>query len=542
MLNHSLILGADSIFHFNRVYDTYMQFKTGNFNYFQSNYGFHQSGRIVNALYGPGITYLLGLLLLFVHSWIKFEIITSFFIYFISGYSMYFLSREMNSTKKISILTSILFMGSFYIIRWSSSQNFMTFGVMLLPLIVLTGLKMIKNNAKGLKVLPLALIVSLLIQIHVFSTLMSIGVLVVFFIVGFIKTNQKFSLLIKCFIASLLTLILTFNVWGAFLDVFTTNKLYPTVAYLNMSRSTFSININTQIGLIMSTIFILQIIWLFSKWSELNTSNRIVTILGIFFYILSSNLVPWTKLSTIIPQFQTLLQFPYRFYSFASILLLAGFGSTISSQNLQKNGKLFLIVGSIFILGQSYGEIQQKSELWNSENPIVARENIIVSDHVSNNQITKSFTSKDLVKGLNIVQKPTPDYLPANRGVSNRPYRDYKNEILMNKAHVKKIVKSDGSLVISWKAMTKGESISLPIVIYNHSTVNLNGNKLNPKKIKLLPMGSPVIKSTKIGENRLVLNYRSKIITKNRLVVVIASWIFIILATIIFTYKDKKNN
>ncbi|EQE00311.1 putative cell division domain protein, partial [Clostridioides difficile CD9] len=37
-----------------------MQFKTGNFSYFQTNYGFQQSGRIVNALYGPLIAYILG--------------------------------------------------------------------------------------------------------------------------------------------------------------------------------------------------------------------------------------------------------------------------------------------------------------------------------------------------------------------------------------------------------------------------------------------------------------------------------------------------
>ncbi|XID85245.1 hypothetical protein ACF0HX_04250 [Pediococcus pentosaceus] len=52
IMNKSIILGADSIFHFNRFYDTYMQFRTGNFSYFQTNFGFQQSGRIINALYG----------------------------------------------------------------------------------------------------------------------------------------------------------------------------------------------------------------------------------------------------------------------------------------------------------------------------------------------------------------------------------------------------------------------------------------------------------------------------------------------------------
>ncbi|MGD1330744.1 hypothetical protein ACLIMU_14255, partial [Enterococcus faecium] len=31
---HSVILGNDIMFHFNRFYETYMQIKTGNFNFF----------------------------------------------------------------------------------------------------------------------------------------------------------------------------------------------------------------------------------------------------------------------------------------------------------------------------------------------------------------------------------------------------------------------------------------------------------------------------------------------------------------------------
>ncbi|WP_240742595.1 hypothetical protein [Leuconostoc mesenteroides] len=39
-LNHAMIIGSDAIFHFNRLYDTAMQIKHGNFQYFISMYGF----------------------------------------------------------------------------------------------------------------------------------------------------------------------------------------------------------------------------------------------------------------------------------------------------------------------------------------------------------------------------------------------------------------------------------------------------------------------------------------------------------------------
>ena len=53
LFTRKVILGSDSIFHYNRFYEAAMQLKNGNFSYFVSLYGFQQAGRIVNALYDP---------------------------------------------------------------------------------------------------------------------------------------------------------------------------------------------------------------------------------------------------------------------------------------------------------------------------------------------------------------------------------------------------------------------------------------------------------------------------------------------------------
>ena len=60
LFTRKVILGSDSVFHYNRFYEAAMQLKNGNFSYFLSLYGFQQSGRIVNALYGPFFAYLQG--------------------------------------------------------------------------------------------------------------------------------------------------------------------------------------------------------------------------------------------------------------------------------------------------------------------------------------------------------------------------------------------------------------------------------------------------------------------------------------------------
>ncbi|MHC9537685.1 MFS transporter [Dellaglioa sp. BT-FLS60] len=547
ILNHSLVLGSDSLFHFNRIYDIYMQFKTGNFSYFQSNYGFQQSGRIVNALYGPGVAYFLGLLLLAVHSWIKFQVISSFLVFFISGYSMYYLSKEMASTKKISLLISILFMSSLWITRWSTSQNFMTLGIMLMPLIVLMGVKMVKKNAQDLHIIPFALAVSLMIQVHLLSALMSIGILVIFFIIGFFQTNQKWQLLLKCFFAALLSLVLTFNVWGSMLDVFSTNKLYSPFANLNMSDSTMNLSTSnytiTEIGLFMSLIFILQIVWLFFKKNKLTLENKIVTILGLIFLVLSSNLIPWTALANAIPELQRFLQFPRRFEGLASVLLLAGFGATISTfsaKDSRKSFELLLMISSIFVSVQSYFEIQKSNEIWNSEHSVLYMQNVTISDHTDNEQVVKAFTSPHLERGLKLVTKASPDYLPNNRALSEHPYYDYRQAIINNKFKITKSVTKNGDLLLHWKATRKGELFALPTIIYNNSTVQLNGINLDPKTINLSTMGSPNIKSTKKGTNTLLVGYHSKIITKTRLIIVIIAWIISILTPPISFFISRK--
>ena len=57
---HTTILVGDGFFHFSRFYDAAMQIKNHNFSYYQMNYGFNQTGRIINGLYGPFFAYLMG--------------------------------------------------------------------------------------------------------------------------------------------------------------------------------------------------------------------------------------------------------------------------------------------------------------------------------------------------------------------------------------------------------------------------------------------------------------------------------------------------
>lgn len=95
LLTRKVILGSDSIFHYNRFYEAAMQLKNGNLSYFLSLYGFQQSGRIVNALYGPFFAYLQGGLILISGTWFRYQIVSRVLLHILAESSMYAFSSSV---------------------------------------------------------------------------------------------------------------------------------------------------------------------------------------------------------------------------------------------------------------------------------------------------------------------------------------------------------------------------------------------------------------------------------------------------------------
>ena len=131
LFTHKLILGADAPFHYNRFYDAAQQIKYGDFHYFPSLYGFQQSGRIVNAVYGPFFAYLQGLIVLLAGSWFHYQILSNFILYLISGFSMLILLRYVNVRNWVSVPVAVLFMSTYSIQYWSINQGFTSWGLVL---------------------------------------------------------------------------------------------------------------------------------------------------------------------------------------------------------------------------------------------------------------------------------------------------------------------------------------------------------------------------------------------------------------------------
>lgn len=189
---HALILGGDSLFHMNRFYDAMMQIKEGNIQYFVSMYGYSQSGRIVNALYGPYFAYINGFIMLVTHSWLKYQIVSDWIVNVIAASTMYYLLRSNYVQKSYAVWISLLYVTTYAITAWTISQQFLSWGSALVPLGIAAATRMIRDKNKPVKIIELTMGVTLVVQAHVLTSVVLVSALLCFFIWSlFTDTNHK---------------------------------------------------------------------------------------------------------------------------------------------------------------------------------------------------------------------------------------------------------------------------------------------------------------------------------------------------------------
>ncbi|OTO34760.1 hypothetical protein A5870_002114, partial [Enterococcus sp. 2G9_DIV0600] len=175
-----VIIGSDAIFHYNRFYDVSEQIKNGNYQYFISMYGFQQSGRIINALYGPLFAYFQGIIVIISKSWFQYQIISNFILYIISGFSMLIFLKKIKVNGWISAGFSIFFMTTYPIQYWIDQQGLSAWPAAILPLCMIPLIKLIEE--KKLSVIGTSVAISAMFQVHVLSTIFLVMVYFFFFI------------------------------------------------------------------------------------------------------------------------------------------------------------------------------------------------------------------------------------------------------------------------------------------------------------------------------------------------------------------------
>lgn len=510
MYERGFILGVDSIFHMNRIYETMMQMQSGEFNYFLSLFSFQQSARIVNAFYGPAMAYLLGAILLFTESWVKFQLVTSFLVNIIGAIGIYRIAKKLSLRDSIALMSGILYMSSYFVSSWNLAGSFTSVGNMLIPFVIYYGIEMLINEDHDFSAFGLGLSMGMLLQTHVFSSLLATITLAPFIVYSFYKCDNKKKFAIKLLLAIILAILLSLNVWTGMLHLMSSNELLQTFPSDLMANAVYFLpNAGTghaNIGIIFSLVFFIQICYSVTFWNTININNKLMTAIGVIFLFISSRFFPWNVLGQKVSALETLLQFPSRLIIIPTILLLLSLGMNI---NKHKEKQLIIMLGVITLFSVSIAQnrVYERMDSWKSENVLASPNK--KPDSISSEDMRNAIKSKNLEEVLNIVRKGTSDYLPLQHKIPNNefedfnPYTKYWTYIIYPNSDFNKEVKN-GKIIVTWNN-DKEEKTNIPIVKYNDTIIEdvLNKNEIKPE---LTEIGTIQVEANQ-GQNRLEVSY-----------------------------------
>ncbi|HEM6271593.1 TPA: hypothetical protein U2C70_000466 [Streptococcus suis] len=516
IVTRGMVTGADLIFHYNRFYDAAMQMKEGNFSYIISLYGYQQSGRIVNALYGPYFAYLQGALVLLSGTWFRYQILSNLLLGTLSATSLYLLMRELKVNYWHAISLSMFFVTTYSIQYWWATQGFTSWGVALFPLCLIPAVRFLQT--KKVPIFLMAGAVGLMLQVHMLSTLFLVIAYGIIFLIGWMKSHQKLKIIRDVVFSVGIFLLLTINIWLPLIYINGTNTLVP--PFVNKK---FVLNTVTWLKTAflyypypLPLFFGIYLYFLVKNWKKQSVVLVGLALTYVVFLILSTNLFPWQLIAGKGITIVELIQFPFRFFLYANALLLAVVGVQVSglSEKLQKNFSgiivVSLLIGVGFLWRESYKEIEGH---YYSDTFLQKR--IYTTLYGTTEELRDSFHSTDLGEFIHLAQKSTPDYVPdltvksgpLTNEESDDTYYVYRDQVILPNQSFDKQV--DGNrLVITWTA-NEAEDTAIPIIVYQDSQLVLNHQVLNREDIKLSTIGVPTVKSQK-GQNSLVLSYKQQ--------------------------------
>lgn len=533
IIHHSTVISGDTLFHFNRFYETAMQWKNHNFQYFISMYGFSQSARIVNALYSPYLAYFYGALVLVCKSWFKFQLVAISLNSAVAGVSMYYaLKTNKVSTKNATIL-AILYSTTGGVLRFTTRTNFIGIGAALLPFGLAAATRMTRNfhNEKIVNVLELTFAMSILIQSHLLTAIELVLILIPFFVVAFLKTKEKKSLLLAVSKAVGLTLVLTSNIWGAMLELYTNNHILRPILFSNPARASIRSFGFTNLTIPLAFLLIMIGATSFHYRKITTLTQKMTFIIGSIFFICSTDLLPWSWLFATIKGL-SILQMPLRLFAPALALLLISAG-LLAEEIPNKRHYFFtkgLFIGTIVSLLFSLIATYQVTKVFTTSD--VIKDSYAQVLKRNPDEIRASF-NQGLLAPLQIMYKATPDYLPVQSAYfcyeKEDPYGKYAKQVIENPLKVRKTIKNN-QLTLTWISNSTDE-VMLPIVDYANTNIWLNQRLLRHEDLKRSSIGVIYV-TPKKGLNEVRVAYKMDKKTEFLILLSLTSWgLFILYIT-----------
>ena len=490
-----MILGADAIFHYNRFYETAEQLRTGNFSYFISIFGFQQSGRIVNAVYGPLFSYLQGLLVWLAGSWFRYQVLSNFLVYALAGCSLFKLLTYDRIKESTALFTAVIFMTTYSMNYWILNQGFTSWGTCLLPLCLIP-LVDLKN--RHFPIVKVALSMALMTQIHMLTAVM-LGLIYAPFFIAYARDRWG-TALVELVKSILLYGCLSINVWISLFLINTGDQLK--MPFVNAQMSQKAIDLGgaywLQYPRILRLILIVGFLCCLVYWHEVQRFTKQLLIYSGIFFLLSTSILPWNWLVSHHVPFVTLIQFPFRFFAPFTVLFLFFFAAMINDLTGKKWLWGLMLLFSVISIGQNLQTVTQELDKWDQQT--FSSKHTFV--RVSEKEARESFYDEDMGKALRAVEKSSPDYLPIYHNDKKNKYVSYEKQLLGQPKTFTKTV-DNNQLVLSWQAASSG-TVQLPVTIYRNTKIFADDREITPTELSNI--GVPTIEQ-QAGENTVRLGY-----------------------------------
>ncbi|KXT78765.1 hypothetical protein STRDD13_00497 [Streptococcus sp. DD13] len=509
LLRGGVLLGDDFIFHYNRFYDSMMQWKEGAGSSFLSLYGFQQSGRMINVLYGPLFASIQGLVLLLAGSWFRYYLLSNLLLSVSASCSLFLFLQVAKIPRKIAFPLSVLILTTYSVQYWWVNQGFTSWALAFFPLCLIEPIKAIQT--KEIRPVQIALSISWMLQIHMLSALFLILAYSVIYFNLFIRSHQKGRFFKKILRSFVIFLFLTLNIWLPYLQISQSNQLVSPFINRNFVHNTITDANFSLMTYPFFFVFLLIGVWFYAlfQWKKGDKVFRLALVLFSLFFLMASNVFPWQFVAGKGIKAIELLQFPFRFFLYAIIFFFLLAGKVFS--NLKQYRLVQVFLWGTVVLGISaslWTHWERLDQTYFSDQFLENQANsIISSDKVG---LRKALHSNDLGQFLTLVQNASPDYLPqynskwTKDGLGNTA--SYRFYVLENQNGFHKEVKGQ-ELSLTWESAQAEERV-LPLVVYHESKIILDQKDTDPSSLKLTQIGNPIISSSP-GRHQLILSYRS---------------------------------
>ncbi|MCR8703303.1 hypothetical protein [Weissella cibaria] len=519
-----MVLGVDAFFHLHRFYDAAMQLKTGQFNYFVSLFGFNQSGRIVNAVYGPWFAYLNGLLLLLAGSWVRWQFWSNFIIAFGGLLAGYLALRWAHVRRLYSVAGAMIMVGSLPGLSWFANQAFMSVGAMFIALAVGIGIRMLQQPNRPINPWQMGAVMALGIQVHMLSTLFMLLVLVWFALPAVFRAKRPVYMVLNGLLAAGLALLLSVNVWLPFLHVNMGNQLLRPFIELrgDIPADTlgFTWDGSHNLSLIAMTLIVIAVAALVLRSQcqpRLDFTTQWTLLGGVLLVVAGSQLLPWRMIMKDADNWLSTFQFALRFGIPGLILIVFGLLLWLQQQPIAASSgmQVATLATGVLAMGMLFTPMTDKMATQSDLKTVVGltaytRPKLTVKQLVADERRT------DLSRLMLDGTQNYPDYLPISKktalSLTGKDWytkqgldQVYLHDIVLNRLPKMKQTVVDGQLHLTWQAK-RATTVTLPVVKYAETTLSLNGQVL--KNVKLSRIGAPIVKQ-QAGRNTLILSYQT---------------------------------